>query len=81
MDHAKRGLLEQHLAEAERHVAESETRLGHQRASIEERQRDGHDVGLAETLLAEMEQTYRMQLADRERLRHELSELRRQEAG
>jgi hypothetical protein len=81
MNGAKRGLLEQHLAEAERHVAESETRLGHQRASVEERQRDGHEVGLAATLLAEMEETYRMQLADRERLRGELAALRRQEAG
>ena len=65
-------MLEEHLAEAERHV-------GRRAASAEERQiiaepsRDGHDVALALNLLEEMETTQRLSLADRERLRKELA--------
>lgn len=72
MDGTKRPLLEQHLAEAERHVAEGERLLEHERATIEQRRRQGLDVELAMQLLAEMEYTQRMHVEERERLRCEL---------
>ena len=73
MDGAKRGRLEQRLAQAEIHVSEGERLVQQQRATIEERLRDGHDVGLAKQLLAELEESLRLHIADRHRLRQELA--------
>jgi hypothetical protein len=72
MDPQKRQLLETHLVQAERHIAEGERILAHQRAMIEQRQLEGLDVELATQLLGEMEHTQRLHIADRERLYHEL---------
>ena len=72
MDDDKRGMLEKRLAQAEIHVSAGERLLRQQRAAIEERRRDGHDVALAEELLAEMEESLSLQIADRNRLRQEL---------
>jgi hypothetical protein len=73
MDTSKHRLLEQSLAEAERHVTEGERLLEQQRNNIEERRRDGHDVRLSIELLSEMEETQRMHIAGRDRLRNELA--------
>jgi hypothetical protein len=73
MDPGTRAITERHLAQAERHVREGEQRLEHQRAIIDERRRDGHDVELSEQLLAEMEESQRLHVAERDRLRAELA--------
>ena len=70
----ERRVLEQHLLNAEAHVVGGERLLEQQRASIEQRRRDGHDVELATQLLAEMEESQRLHLNDRDRLRRELAE-------
>jgi hypothetical protein len=72
MDSTNQRHLEQRFAEAEMHVAKGERLLQHQRETIEARRRDGHDVNLATALLDEMEETQRLQIADRDRLRREL---------
>jgi hypothetical protein len=76
MDRAKQRHLEQRFAEADRHVADGERLLQHQREAIEERRRDGHDVKLATALLAEMEETQRLHIAGRDRIRQELAAMR-----
>ena len=72
MNATKLQMLEQHLAQAERHVADGERLLEKQRAMIERRQGEGLDVELATQLLAEMEYTQRLHIEDRDRLRSEL---------
>ena len=70
----KQLVLEQNLLNAEVHVAGGERLLEQQRASIEQRRRDGRNVELATRLLAEMEETQRLHVNDRDRLRRELAE-------
>lgn len=69
----ERAVLLRHLAQAERHIAEGEQRLIHQRAVIRELEQDGHRTGSARALLAALEQTQALHFADRERLRAELA--------
>ena len=71
MDSAKRGRLEQRLAQAEMLVAKGERLLKPQRATMEERRRDAH-VTLAKKLLAELEESLSLCIADRNRLHQEL---------
>ena len=68
-------MLIDHLALAERHVAEGATILERQRALIKERSRAGQSVEDAEELLRSMEETQEMHIADRERIRRELAKL------
>jgi hypothetical protein len=63
--------LAQHLVEAERHVSEGERLVAHQRKTIEKRRRDGHHIELAMQLLDEMEESLRLHIHDRDRLRRE----------
>lgn len=63
--------LAQHLVEAERHVSERERLVEHQRKTIEKRRRDGHHTELAMQLLHEMEESLRLHVQDRDRLRRE----------
>ena len=72
MDATKRCLLERHLADAERHVANGDRVLAKQGAMIEHRRSKGLDVELATQLLAEMENTQRLHVTERDRLRREL---------
>ena len=64
----KRQMLEKHLVETERNVAESDLRLKRQRYDIEELKRHGCDVTVSIKLLAEMEESHRLLIADRGRL-------------
>jgi hypothetical protein len=73
MDATKRCLLERHLADAERHVATGDRVLAKQAAMIENRRSEGLDVELAMQLFGEMENTQRLHVAERDRLRRELS--------
>ena len=64
----------EHLAQAERHVAEGERHIIEQRARIAEAERGGLNTTIAKELLRTFEQTQALHLADRERVRAELSE-------
>jgi hypothetical protein len=63
--------LAQHLVEAEQHVSDGERLVEHQRRAIEKRRRDGHHTELAMQLLEEMEESLRLHILDRDRLRRE----------
>src|SRR5688572_8671080 len=63
--------LAQHLVEAERHVSEGERLVAHQRRTVEKRLRDGHHAELPMQSLEEMEESLRLHIQDRDRLRRE----------
>lgn len=69
----ERALVEEHLAQAERHVAEGERHIAEQRARITEAERNGLDTAQAKDLLLTFEETQVLHVADRDRLRVELS--------
>jgi hypothetical protein len=71
--HSEEQLLREHLGEAERHVAQGERLVEHQRMTIEARRRDGLDIELPTQLLAEMEESQRLHIEGRNRLREELA--------
>lgn len=70
-----REMIESHLAQARRHVAEGEQHVSRQRELLAELARDGHDTTEAVKLLANFEDLQRMHIADRHRLERELAEL------
>jgi hypothetical protein len=65
-------MINDHLARAERHVAQGEQHILRQRELIDALQRKGDDTSLAEDLLRRFEETQRMHIADRDRLRSAL---------
>jgi hypothetical protein len=69
-----RQMLREHLQLAEKHVDEGEQHLRDQRRIVDELERDGHakSAEKARELLATMEQTQALHLADRDRLRAQL---------
>jgi len=67
-----RATIEQHLAQAERHVAEGESYVERQRQIVAELERDGHDAATAKALLATFEEMQATQIAERDRLRQAL---------
>jgi len=67
-----RAILRQHLAQAERHVAEGKRHLLRQEERIAELDRDGHDTVEARRLLATLRATQRLHEQDVERLLGEL---------
>jgi hypothetical protein len=69
-----RTILQDHLAQAERHVAEGEGHLSRQREIVTKLERDGHDSVSARATLAQFEELQAMHIADRDRLLRELSE-------
>ena len=70
-----RAMLE-HLAQAERHVAEGEDRIVRQRQIIADFARSGHDLKVAKELLAQFEDMQTSAIADRDRLRAELAAMK-----
>jgi hypothetical protein len=64
----------QHLALAERHLAEGEERLVRQQELIAELDRDGHDTKDARMILATMRETQALHRQDRERILSELEQ-------
>ena len=65
-------IIELHLAQAERHVIESEHHVARQRELIATMERDGHDTLQARATLAQFEEMQALHRADRDRLRQEL---------
>jgi hypothetical protein len=58
-----------HLAMAERHVAEGYGRIHKQRDLVDRLRTEGHDLATAEGLLSEMQKVQTACIADRDRLR------------
>lgn len=68
-------MLEEHLAMAERHVAEGQQRVEGQRRLVAEMERDGHDIVEGRRMLAAFEETQRLAIEDRDRIAQELANL------
>ena len=70
----RRQILIDHLAQAERHIAEGRVHVDRQRQIVEDLVRDGKDAGRSRNLLELFEDTLAMHIAERDRLRTELAE-------
>jgi hypothetical protein len=66
-------ILEEHLAQAERHVFLGRSAIVRQRGIIYRLERDGHYAGEAKRLLATFEELQNMHVTDRNRLLKELA--------
>jgi len=67
-----REMLEQHLLHAEARVAQGDRRVTKQRRLVARLERDGQDTSEARTLLAELEESRKLHVADRDRLLRDL---------
>jgi hypothetical protein len=67
-----RETLEGHLQEAEARVASRDRRVANQRRLVARLERDGLDTSEARTLLTELEESRKLDIADRDRLQREL---------
>ena len=65
--------VRQHLDEAERHVERGRQLLRKQCEIIDQMERDGHDSSGAKELLHSLEHAQMMHIADRDRIREELT--------
>lgn len=72
----ERAAIEQHLAEAERHVTQSEGLVRRQREVVQQLERDGHDTALAKVLLSELERSLALHRLDCKRTREQLERFR-----
>lgn len=70
-----RGALLDHLAMAERHIAQGAAIIDKQKLLILELERDGHDTHRSRALLRQFEDVQHLHIADRDRLIAELAEL------
>jgi hypothetical protein len=71
----ERQLVQKHLDMAERHVAQGERHIAQQRALIANMKRHGQDTFTATELLRTFERTQAAHVADRDRVRAELTAL------
>ena len=69
----KREAIRRHLVQADDHVASGEKTIARQWAILTELVRDGQDSSEARSMLSTFEQTLRLQIADRNRIRAELA--------
>ena len=72
-DTENRAFMVQRLEEAERHVEQGRQLLRKQCELIDKLKRDGHDSSDAIYLLHTLEQTQLMHIADRDRIREQLT--------
>lgn len=70
-----RETIEEHLRQAEEHVASGERAIARQLVLLQELARDGHDTARARKLLGQFEELQAMHIADRDRIRKALAEL------
>lgn len=63
-----------HLALAERHVAQGRRHVAHQKQIISDLENGGHDTAVARSLLLNFKDVLKMHIADRDRLKKELAE-------
>jgi hypothetical protein len=71
----RRGMIEHHLAMAERHVTVGERCVAEQRERVAALERDGHDITESLLLLGQFQELQELHVAGRDRLRKELAEL------
>ncbi len=64
---------QQRMAQSERHVAEGRLIVARQQAIVAELEQGGHNATLARELLVEFQRVLEIHIADRDRLRSELS--------
>ncbi len=69
-----RAMLHEHLAIAERHIAQGLTLLAKQEALIADLERHHHDAKGANAVLATMRQTQSLHIDDRDRILRELEQ-------
>ena len=65
-------MVEQHLAEAERHIAQGADHVIKQESLIAELDRDGHDTTEAKKVLATLRETQALHVEGRDRILKEL---------
>jgi hypothetical protein len=68
-----RAALLEHLAQAERHVAEGAAIIARQKSLILELEKDGHDTTSSRSLLRQFEEIQHLHIEDRDRLKTELA--------
>ena len=73
MDTESRKRIRQHLEEAERHVQRGKELLRKQCELIDQLKRDGHDASGARDLLHTLEHIQIIHIADRDRMREQLT--------
>lgn len=66
-------MIEDHLALAERHVADGDRHVTEQRARVALLERDGHDTTESLLLLGQFLELQGLHVADRDRLKRELA--------
>jgi hypothetical protein len=76
-----RDFVERTLAQAERHVAEGEDILSRQRVAIASSERIGGNVARFKEVLSVFEESQRLHVADRDRLRKDLENARRRSSA
>jgi hypothetical protein len=67
-----RKLWHEHLAQADRHVAEGKQQVARQREIVAKLERDGHNAAAARDLLRLFEEMQAMYIADRDRILKDL---------
>jgi hypothetical protein len=67
-----REVILEHLAQAERHIAESDRRIAQQKVLVERLEGNGADAVTAKLLLAEFQYSLALHRADWERLQRKL---------
>ena len=70
-----KALIRDHLALAERHVSQGYRHVAHQKQIICDLENGGHDTTTARSLLGNFEDVLRMHIADRDRLKKELTQV------
>ena len=68
-----REAMRRHLVQADNRVASGERTIARQWAIVTELARDSQDTSEAKSMIAAFEQTLRLQIADRNRIRAELA--------
>lgn len=68
----ERNMLQEHLRQAERHIALGARHIARQRELVAELERDGHDASTAAQLLSLFEEVQLLHLADRSRMQRAL---------
>ena len=68
-----RAMIAEHLAQAERHVTLGERHVAEQRERVINLGQDGHDATGAASLLSQFEELQAQHVADRDRVRRELT--------
>ena len=69
------GIVQDHLAQCERHVLQGEQHVARQRQIVAELDAEGHDATYARALLRQFQIMLALRVAERDRLRREVDVL------